>query len=229
MNIKPRLQDNAFLAELALDLEKSAHGDAPSNPASAMEVNVNHFISALTRGVRTVTLPTGIKADVFGDGGVVSKSDKLNVTSWRLRDEKGQTFYVKKVRKQSSSQNQGAQSNLELTPVNGPHAKFAGISLFARNLGRSRHFYCDLLGLPIKRDSQTLVALGEHLVLRQNDVVRAVGEGSIVYVDVDDIDRCWRNLLPLRYAQVSSIERKSNRPSFTCKDPDGRTVEVFQR
>lgn len=229
VNVRPRLQDHAFLAELAHDLEKSSHGYTQPSAPSDTDINVRHLVIALARGNRIVTLPTGAKADVLGDGGVVSKSDKISATSWKLRDEKGQTFFVKKLKKQPSAEDPGAQSNLELPPAKGPHAKFAGISLFARDLDESRHFYCDLLGLPAKRNSQTLVALGEHLVLRQNDLVRAVGEGSIVYVDVDDIDRCWKNLLELRYAQVSSIERRSKRPSFTCKDPDGRTVEVFQR
>ncbi len=226
---RAQLQDHAFLAELALDLEMSEQGQKTRISHNATEAEISDLILSLSRGAHTVTLPIGTKAHICGDGGVVSKSNKLTATSWKLRDERGQTFFIKKLRKQSTPKNSDAQVNLDLPLPNGPHAKFAGISLFARDLGESRHFYCDLLGLPIKRDGQNLVALGEHLVLRQNDLVRAVGEGSIVYVDVDNIERCWKNLRPLKYAQVSLIEKKSNRPSFTCRDPDGRTVEVFQR
>ncbi len=223
------LQDHVFLAGLADDLHSTSEGSAVSVPAATADVK--SFLSELTEspGSHPVSLPIGLTAHVVGDGGVISKSDKLRATSWKLRDEKGQTFFVKKMRKQPAQRMLSDQPNLDLSLPGGPHAKFAGISLFARDLEESRHFYCDLLGLPIRRGTERLVALGEHLVLRQNSSVRSVGEGSIVYVDVDNIDLCWRNLRSIKYAQVSSIERKSNRPSFMCKDPDGRTVEVFQR
>jgi hypothetical protein len=73
------------------------------------------------------------------------------------------------------------------------------------------------------------VALGSNLVLWQKSGVTSVGEGTIIYVDVDDLRSCWQNLQRLAYANVSEIKERSQRSSFTCRDPDVRTVEVFQR
>lgn len=225
--IVPQLQDYVFLTSLAHALQNEVQGRRSSFAPATTEIR--SILASLSQGERTVNLPIGSTAHVIGDGGATSKSDKLQVRSWKLEDESGQTFFIKQLKKQTKPQTFIAQKKFDLDFTVGPHGKFAGISLFARNLEESRRFYCELLGLPIKRDTETLVALGEHLVLRKNSFVRAVGEGSIVYVDVDNINQCWLNLRSLRYAQVSSIEKKSNRPSFTCKDPDGRTVEVFQR
>jgi|SRR5665213_2488871 len=222
-----QLQDRRFLTALAGTLYNELHGQKAGFPAATTDVR--SFLSLLSRGEREVDLPIGAKARVIGDGGIVSKSDKLRVASWKLEDEKGQTYFIKQFKKQTKAQTSYEQKNLDLDVNFKSNGRFAGISLFARNIVESRRFYSNLLGLPIKRDTDDLVALGEHLVLRQNDLVRAVGEGSIVYVDVDDIDSCWQNLRALKYAQVSSIEKRSKRSSFTCKDPDGRTVEVFQR
>ncbi|WP_298259573.1 ADP-ribosylglycohydrolase family protein [Bradyrhizobium sp.] len=222
-----KLQDESFLANLARSLEDRLNGRELPYPTAS--VDTRSLLSSLTRGEKSVTLPTGAKAHVIGDGGVVSKSDKIRAASWKLEDEFGQTFIIKQLKKETN-RHSATQVTLNLDLTTGtPHGKFAGISLFARNLEESRRFYCEFLGLPAKRDTQTLVALGDHLVLRQNDLVRAVGEGSIVYVGVDNIETCWNNLRSIKYANVSSIERRTSRSSFTCKDPDGRTVEVFQR
>jgi hypothetical protein len=193
--IVPQLQDYVFLTSLAHALQNETQGRKSSFAPETTEIR--SILASLSQGERTINLPTGSTAHVIGDGGVTSKSDKLQVKSWKLEDESGQTFFIKQLKKQTKPQAFIAQKKLDLDLPVGPHGKFAGISLFARNLEESRRFYCELLGLPIKRDTETLVALGEHLVLRKNSFVRAVGEGSIVYVDVDNINQCWLNLRAL--------------------------------
>jgi ADP-ribosylglycohydrolase len=224
-----RIQDNRFLAELALKLCVSTQREGSVEPLSPPDLDT--LLHLLRRGTKDVVLPIGSHARVLGDGGVIAKSEKLFVSSWKLEDENRQTFFIKQFGKQAAPQtiNPSEQKRLDLDPPAVSKGRLAGISLFARNLEESRHFYSRLLGLSITRDTGKLVALGENLVLRQNSDVTSVGEGSIVYIDVDDIRSCWKNLQHLSYAKVSAIEKKSQRSSFICRDPDGRTVEVFQR
>ena len=65
-------------------------------------------------------------------------------------------------------------------------------------------------------------------MLKQSSKGFAAGEGSVVYIDVDNVQVCWQNM-SVSNPHVSPVEKKSQRLSFVCRDPDGRTVEVFQR
>jgi catechol 2,3-dioxygenase-like lactoylglutathione lyase family enzyme len=223
------IQDNRFLAELALKLSMGSQRESAVESLSPPDIDA--LLDSLNKGEKEVVLPIGSHAKVLGDGGVIAKSDRVFVSSWKLEDENRQTFFIKQFKKQASARaiSQSEQERLDLEPPAISRGRLAGISLFARSFSESRHFYSRLLGLSVTRDTGKLVALGDNLVLRQNSNVTSVGEGSIVYIDVDDIRSCWQNLQPLSYAQVSAIEKKSQRSSFTCRDPDGRTVEVFQR
>jgi ADP-ribosylglycohydrolase len=226
-----KIQDNCFLAELALKLSIGIRGQSAVEPLPRPDLDA--LLYSLNKGAKEVVLPIGSRAKVLGDGGVAAKSEKVFVSSWKLEDENRQTFFIKHFKKQASAQairqSEQEQERLDLDPPTISKGRLAGISLFAKSLTESRHFYSRLLGLSITRDTGKLVALGDNLVLRQNSNVTSVGEGSIVYIDVDDIRSCWQNLQHLPYAKVSAIEKKSQRSSFTCRDPDGRTVEVFQR
>jgi ADP-ribosylglycohydrolase len=224
-----KIQDNRFLTELALKLSMGSQRESAVEPLSPPDLDA--LLYSLSKGEKEVVLPIGSHAKVLGDGGVTAKSERVFVSSWKLEDENRQTFFIKEFKRQTSTRaiSRSEQERLDLEPLAISRGRLAGISLFARSLTESRHFYSRLLGLSITRDTDKLVALGDNLVLRQNSNVTSVGEGSIVYIDVDDIRSCWQNLQHLPYAKVSAIEKKSQRSSFTCRDPDGRTVEVFQR
>jgi predicted enzyme related to lactoylglutathione lyase len=193
--------------------------------------NFSSLLHTLGAGGKNVVLPIGSHARVLGDGGIIPRSEKLHVSSWKIEDENHQTFFIKQLRRQIAPQplNESEQKRLDLDDAVVSKGRLAGISLFTTNLEESRRFYSRLLGLSITRDTGELVALGSNLVLRQNGGVTSVGEGTIIYVDVDDLRSCWQNLQRLSYANVSEIKERSQRSSFACRDPDGRTVEVFQR
>jgi len=224
-----KIQDNRFLTELALKLSIGTQRKSSTEPLSVPDLEA--LLYSLNKGAKEVVLPIGSHAKVIGDGGVIAKSEKVFVTSWRLEDENFQTFFIKQFKKQALTQADklSGQRQFDLDRPAVSKGRLAGVSLLARSLKESCHFYSRLLGLPITRDTGKLVALGDHLVLRQDNDGTSIGEGSIFYIDVDDIGRCWQNLQQLSYAKVSAIEKKSQRSSFTCRDPDGRTVEVFQR
>jgi catechol 2,3-dioxygenase-like lactoylglutathione lyase family enzyme len=228
LEISKRIQDRAFLTELAQKLLVGRQDEASLEPIS--DPNFNSLLHRLGAGEKDVVLPIGSHAKVLGDGGIIPRSQKLHVSSWKIEDENHQTFFIKQLSRQSSQPlEEFEQKRFDLDDAFVPKGRLAGISLFTTNLEESRRFYSRLLGLSITRDTSVLVALGSNLVLRQKSGVTSVDEGTIIYVDVDDLRRCWQNLQRLAYANVSEIKERSQRSSFTCRDPDGRTVEVFQR
>jgi ADP-ribosylglycohydrolase len=229
LGVANRIQDRAFLTELAQKLLVGRQDEVSLEPLS--DPNFSSLLHTLGAGGKNVVLPIGSHARVLGDGGIIPRSEKLHVSSWKIEDENHQTFFIKQLRRQIAPQplNESEQKRLDLGDAVVSKGRLAGISLFTTNLEESRRFYSRLLGLSITRDTGELVALGSNLVLRQNGGVTSVGEGTIIYVDVDDLRSCWQNLQRLSYANVSEIKERSQRSSFACRDPDGRTVEVFQR
>lgn len=229
------IQDNHFLAGVA---QRLAH------PVGQLDQNWERFSSSDQQKLiddldssrsDDLTLPLRTRAKVVGGGGVSSKSEKVSVNSWRIRDEAGQTFIIKMVQKTKDSPHQKLEldtpqkEQISTSGLNRAPARLAGVTLSTFDIGSSRHFYKYVLGLFISRDTGKLIQIGDTLVLRQYDVSREVGGGSIVYIEVDDIRACWMRVSQEQRGSPSEISSKAGRASFICNDPDGRMIEIFQR
>ncbi|WFT88447.1 ADP-ribosylglycohydrolase family protein [Rhizobium leguminosarum] len=222
------VQDYEFLLDLAGRLQSSDPSDAQIEPIT--DRFVSEFIHFL-EGKGSAKIPTGLPKSVHDAEMVRSKSDNLRARSWVLDDPRAQTIVIKKLdrpRNRSAEVRKQDTFNFdESHPPQSHHTQFAGVGLFAADLKKSTHFYRDLLGLPITRETTKLIRLGSHLVLRQSEESVVAGTGTVVYIQVNDLEACFKKIVD-KDAPKPQIEQIGNRRSFLCSDPDGRTVEVFQ-
>ncbi|VWC10627.1 hypothetical protein BLA14095_05223 [Burkholderia lata] len=103
-----------------------------------------------------------------------------------------------------------------------------GMSLLVRDLGRSRVFYEDFLGLKVTGASQKVVRFSSTLALRE-DTNAPLSCGSVkLFVNVFDVSSCFARLTEAG-VESSEIVLRGNTRSFECRDPAGYLVEVFER
>ncbi|WP_371742676.1 ADP-ribosylglycohydrolase family protein [Ensifer sp. ENS09] len=222
------VQDYEFLVELSSKLQDVVPTDLPFDDIG------QRFIDDLYQfldGHGTVALPPGLPRTVHAVEMVKSKSDNLRTRSWVLDGHREQTIVVKKLERPRSQDRRVNKQNafkFDEPTSPSPRADLVGIGLFAGDLRKSTAFYGDLLGLPIVRETPRLIQLGSHLVLRQNDGSVVAGTGTVVYIQVSDLRGCLKRFTEWDL-ELPEMEQNGNRLSFLCRDPDGRTVEVFER
>ncbi|QRI63778.1 ADP-ribosylglycohydrolase family protein [Shinella sp. PSBB067] len=222
------VQDYDFLLDISAMLQDIAPADDPFKPVG------QRFIGDLYRfldGHGSIDVPTGFPKTARAVEMVRSKSDNLRTRSWVLDGRREQTLFIKKLEKPRSQDRQITEQSVfrfENLTDRSHQAEFAGIGLFAGDLDKSTAFYGNLLGLPVVRETPRLTRLGSHLVLRQSDGSVVAGTGTVVYIQVPDLRACLRQFSNW-HLSVPDVEQNRNRLSFICHDPDGRTVEVFER
>ncbi|MCB8836914.1 ADP-ribosylglycohydrolase family protein [Aurantimonas sp. VKM B-3413] len=234
-----QLQDASLLSQLALMLHAGEVTDRPDVERVGSR-ELKRLLAKLSAGDCDVVLPINTHARVIGDGGVTGRSDKLVANSWRILDERNQTFFIKTFEKRNDASplegvsSEGGLRNKQEDEfdegVSGSHsARLAGVTLSTGNIEAIRRFYKNVLGVNLARDTGRLIQLGSNLALKQQDGVNVPANSSVIYVDVDDIVICRDRVVRNELRPVSDIARRAGRLSFICSDPDGRTVEVFQR
>lgn len=222
------VQDYEFLADLSSKLQSVVPADLAFKPVDQRYIDdLYQFLD----GQGSVAFPQGFPRTVHAAEMVKSKSDNLRTRSWILDGRGKQTIVVKKLeRPRPPNRDVNNQNTFRFDEPTSrpPPADLVGIGLFAGDLRKSTAFYGDLLGLPIVRETPKLIQLGTHLVLRQNDGSVVAGTGTVVYIQVSDLRGCLERFAG-RNLELPEIEQNGNRLSFLCRDPDGRTVEVFER
>jgi hypothetical protein len=222
------VQDYEFLLDLSSTLQDVTPADDAFNPVG------QRFIGQFYRfldGQGTIDIPPGLPKTVHAVEMVRSKSDNLRTRSWILDGGREQTLFIKKLERPRSRDRQATDQNAFSfeDPMERPRqAEFAGIGLFTTDIEKSTAFYGDLLGLAVIRETSRLTRLGSHLVLRQSDGSVVAGTGTVVYVQIADLHACLRRFASWNL-DTPVVEQSRNRLSFICYDPDGRTVEAFER
>jgi catechol 2,3-dioxygenase-like lactoylglutathione lyase family enzyme len=101
----------------------------------------------------------------------------------------------------------------------------------------SKRFYVRALGLKITKETPDLVTLAGVLALssrgpsRDQHVLQSgalEAEPMHVYIETKDLDAAHRNVRNASTTRLSDITCGDNRRHFTCTDPDGNLVEVFE-
>lgn len=222
------VQDYEYLYNLSGDLQRVLPEDQPFDAIGPRYLD--EFFRHL-EGHGPALTPPGFPTKVHDADMVRSKSDNLRARSWFLDGPGDQTLVVKKLDRPREKERTAAGQDafkFDERQQSGRTAEFAGIGLFAADIQKSISFYRDLLRLPVVRETPKLIQLGTHLVLRQSDDRVVAGTGTVVYIQVLDIRACVREFDRWKL-DVPEIEQNGSRLSFLCRDPDGRTVEVFQR
>lgn len=115
--------------------------------------------------------------------------------------------------------------------------------LMTADLGRSREFYTDVLGLSIRREGENSVAFetGDATLKIERDHDEAAldafgmeppgddrGRGVVVVVAVDDVDAVYERASEAEACDVLAEPRRTEWERYLClvRDPDGYTIEV---
>ena len=224
------VQDYEFIADMARSLRHAAPDELPFKRVDHRYID--RILADLDKG-RPIHMPPGFPSVAREVDMVRANSQNLQARSWILQEPHFQTIVIKKLirakRETASQRDQETFAFKSEEPDTLPwEATFAGIGLYATDISQSVNFYHRLLGLPIVRQTSKMIQLGEHLVLRPSPNKERGGSGTLVYIQVNDLESCL-NILRNAGVMPSEIERGGSRRSLTCVDPDGRTVEVFQR
>jgi catechol 2,3-dioxygenase-like lactoylglutathione lyase family enzyme len=108
------------------------------------------------------------------------------------------------------------------------------VALTTRDIARSRHFYCDVLGLPLQFEAGGMLFFelpGQRLMIGTENSAGAPG-GSILYFDAPDIDtiapalekKGVQFLGPIQTVQTTATHDLKLR---AFRDPDGNTLALM--
>lgn len=108
------------------------------------------------------------------------------------------------------------------------------VALTSRDIHRSRHFYCNVLGLPLQFDAGNMLFFeipGQRLMIGTENPAGAPG-GSILYFDAPDIDtlaaalerKGVQFLGPVQTVQTTATHDLKLR---AFRDPDGNTLALM--
>ncbi|NIE66847.1 ADP-ribosylglycohydrolase family protein [Burkholderia sp. Ax-1719] len=104
-----------------------------------------------------------------------------------------------------------------------------GVALMVRDLDASRQFYERCLGLRVSGASSRSIRYSSNLALRETErEVAPSCDGLKLFINVADLDACLQRMYKAAVVVSDTVVRGDTR-SFECRDPDGYTVEVFER
>lgn len=175
-------------------------------------------------------LPIG-NASIEMHDGVQSKTKTLLARSWRATLSSGQSIFFKDLKtvkhKNESSHEMPLFNQYGHAKV--PSACRVGISLQSRDISSAKMFYSEALGLPISKETQRLINFMGVLTLTRHDNGDSNTCKSKIFIEVPDLMRCFSEVQ--RFANSCPILQPPGTKGthFTCIDPDGNQVDVFQQ
>ncbi|APX68552.1 MULTISPECIES: ADP-ribosylglycohydrolase family protein [unclassified Brucella] len=226
------VQDFSFLMALASQLRDYDPTLEIYEPVN--QRYLDSLVGELERGASNIHVPLGFPSHVREVDFVTTNSKNLVAKSWILEQEGFQTIVAKKLSRVKGAKKEKGDINQENL-----HFKFdenkieskaviVGIELYTSNLVNSLRFYSDVLNVPVIRRTQSFAQIGEHLVLRQDAGRISNGYGTRIYLQVTNLIDIHSKVIALGM-DVSEVSQSGERVAFSCVDPDGRTVELFQR
>lgn len=112
--------------------------------------------------------------------------------------------------------------------------RLAQVALTTRDIARSRHFYCNVLGLPLQFEAGGMLFFelpGQRLMIGAENSASAPG-GSILYFDAPDIDTLApalekKGVQFLGPAQTVQTTTTHDLKLRAFRDPDGNTLALM--
>ncbi len=164
-----------------------------------------------------------------------TRSSSLTATSWNLKVSDGQTLYVKDWRKLQRRaqtvlpvQREGTEKQATLA-MRQFTSTVQALKVPVADVGRAHHFYADILGLPVVRESKNAVNFGGifTLVSAASNSVAGTAQ-SIICIEVSHIVACHAQILSAPVKSIQPIVVKSGRRYFTFTDLDGKYCGGFR-
>lgn len=182
--------------------------------------DINDIVSQLRewREAREIELPIGLR--VTSVASEIEDRGGRSVEKFHVSTSAGLSLQITggNVAKPDNSK-AGADADFEPS---------VGLSLSVHNLNQSREFYEKHLGLKVTGVTQKAVRFSSTLALKEDREVLASCNGIKIFVNVADVDSCFRRLAEAGL-EFSKIVARGNTRSFECRDPSGYAVEVFER
>ena len=194
-----------------------------------------------------ISLPNGMEVKVSAPQLHQARSKTIQVISWRLTANEGQSLYIKKIyrNRSRSDLNRGtlyntlSASRLEVDLQSVEVVK-SGVQLLVRDMEKARFFYEKALGLKVEKVSRTSVNLGGNIALVSSDYKKSIVQqpkrvssnwNSIVYLEIHPLEAAYNNVCQLGapiQIPISQTQASGQR-FFRCFDPDGNLVEIFEK
>lgn len=204
----------------------------PSVVSHVQKKSIETIIAQLSnsRDGATLDLPIGPAIAETSDG-IESKTKTLIARSWKATFSFGQTIFFKdfkSVKTEYEPQNQMPLFDQGIhTKV--PTACRVGISLQSRDISLAKMFYSDALGLAISKETNRLINFMGVLTFTVSNNSDSNICKSKIFIEVPDLMRCFSEVQ--KFANSCPVLQTSGAQAtyFTCTDPDGNQVDVFQQ
>jgi ADP-ribosylglycohydrolase len=177
----------------------------------------------------TLELPIG-PAVAAPYEGVQSKTKSLEARSWKATLNCGQTLVLKdfKVIRKEPGQSESMPLFEQRFQSSIPPACRVGFSLRSSDLSLAKRFYVAALGLKISKETPRLLNfMGVFTLTLQTDS-NAISNGAKLFIEVLDLQRCFEEVRKVPNSNPVFQSAGSGATYFSCTDPDGNQVDVFQ-
>ncbi len=235
--LKNNVQDNKYLIQIAKDIvsnkSKTQNLFNLSQLNSSALKKWNSQLFSLNDNSKVET-PDGRNGVVTILPDQVGKSGRYKVQFRNIELIDGQSIFIKKISKgQYSSADQKEKSSKNyLTLVSIVHS---GIKIPVSSIAKSLHFYKNILGFSIKKQSQETIVFDQGVILVTETYKRNINAKfkpcSLLFIEVEDIEKMHSLVKNEGFRIVTPIgpwgKTIPTRYYFRCCDPDGNIIEVF--
>jgi ADP-ribosylglycohydrolase/catechol 2,3-dioxygenase-like lactoylglutathione lyase family enzyme len=180
-----------------------------------------------------VTIPDGREGMVERVDAVEAKSSPIRGTLWNIRISDGQTLHPMKLERASRTKQAAIDFSVSDPKLERPfESSVQAVKIRVTDLERAHHFYGQVLGLRVVRQSKNAVNFGGSLTFVKSDYLGGDLPGtfmpSIVCVETHSLNQARSRLLEAGCSSLTNVENKGGLPFFSCRDFDGNVVEVFE-
>ncbi|MCL1469649.1 ADP-ribosylglycohydrolase family protein [Argonema antarcticum] len=246
-NYAEQVQDATYIRGLAEHLAKN-QGTCKTKQADNIKTTKPHLDSLLekieiSKDCDTVLIPDGREAQISATQNHHSSAKSTVAVSRKLTTADGQSLYIKKVSRtkndayiKTETSNIATDNNLheiELQPVKVVNS---AVKLPVRNMTKARFFYEKVLGLKVEKESKAIVRC-DCIVLVPSDYQKnhmysspnlIPNTSTTIYIELESLDEAHNNVRQFGSKILKPISERRGRRFFTCLDPDGNAVEIFE-
>lgn len=241
------VQDEKLLARLASDLVfRNANARVYSRDLVPItRSGLKEFVeSCMTASIgEKIRMPHGETVIVSDSSSTVSKTGAFSVSVRKISRSDGQSAYIHRIKKNSIRDRTTASGQKTIFEDSGADRSLLslgssiGVRLSTTSISVSERFYSGLLGVRVKRRSETSLYLDGGIVLRliSTSSVNTRDTASLVTicVEVGEWERRYDAVRSYGHHVLQKPATWGNKPGgqryFRCLDPDGYVVEVFEK
>jgi ADP-ribosylglycohydrolase/predicted enzyme related to lactoylglutathione lyase len=246
-NYAEQVQDARYLRRLAEHIAQN-QGDCQTKQADNsrnLKISINWFIEEIAKSNlgKIVRIPDEREAQISTINHHQSLSKSTVAISWKLTTTDGQSLYIKKLSRPKNISEQ--QIELPLNPIVEQQKEIefqpvevvnTGVKLPVRDIKKSRFFYEKVLGIKVKKETEFVVRCGCIVLVPLDDKKNRVQTSeslnpkitNTICIEIASIEKAYNNVCQFGAKILQEIFQKRGRPYFTCLDPDGNIVEIYQ-